>query len=223
MVVVLASHWWLLTGSASNATQQRWHSRLYPTDAGIRFSDPGEIQGWIDLCTTVKVSSPCPRLHITVTFAINRAAEPSAVRFEPYNTMQYKSFITRAWSADGRIWGANFGPLTLQLGSLTRCLHFTAGCTTGWVNYANEPSQAALEWSSQDTCDVIRLTRSKAAVWTVDDVARLMEIFWKALFIDLFLPSAAYDPGGWQKMRLITKLYSTLFISLFYEYSKRFL
>jgi len=37
----------------------------------------------------------------------------------------------------------------------TRCLHFTAGCcaascTTGWMNYANEPSQAALERSSQD-------------------------------------------------------------------------
>jgi len=61
-------------------------------------------------------------------------------------------------------------------GSLTRCLHFTAGCTTGWVNYANESSQAALERSSQDACDVIRLTRSKAAVWTVDDVARLIEI-----------------------------------------------
>ena len=30
------------------------------------------------------------------------------------------------------------------------CLHFTASCTTGWVNYANEPSQAALERSSQD-------------------------------------------------------------------------
>ena len=53
------------------------------------------------------------------------------------------------------------------------CLHFTAGCTTGWVNYANEPSQAALERSSQDAYDVIMLTRSKAAVWTVDDVARV--------------------------------------------------
>ena len=51
----------------------------------------------------------------------------------------------------------------------------TAGCTTGWVNYANERSQAALEWSSQDAYGVIRLTRSKAAVWTVDDVARLIE------------------------------------------------
>jgi len=53
------------------------------------------------------------------------------------------------------------------------------------VNYANEPSQAALERSSQDAYDVIRLTRSKAAVWTVDDVARLIEIF-EFLFIYLF-------------------------------------
>ena len=52
----------------------------------------------------------------------------------------------------------------------------TAGCTTGWVNYANELSQAALERSNQDAYDVIRLTRSKAAVWTADDVARLIEI-----------------------------------------------
>ena len=77
---------------------------------------------------------------------------------------------------------------------LTRCLHFTAGCTTdcintagcttGWVNCANEPSQAALERSNQDAYDVIRLTRSKAAVWTVDDVMRLIEFY---LFIYLFI------------------------------------
>ena len=53
----------------------------------------------------------------------------------------------------------------------------TTSCATGWVNYANEPSQAALERSSQDAYDVIRLTRSKAAVWTVDDVARLIFIY----------------------------------------------
>ena len=46
--------------------------------------------------------------------------------------------------------------------------------TAGWVNYANESSQAVLERSSQDAYNVIRLTRSKAAVWTV---ARLIEIF----------------------------------------------
>ena len=91
--------------------------------------------------------------------------------------------------------------------SVTRCLHFTAGCitdctttgylkaagcTTGWVNYANERSQAALERSSQDADDVIRLTCSKAAVWTVDDVARLIELKNNSsLFIHLFLPSIA--------------------------------
>jgi len=41
-----------------------------------------------------------------------------------------------------------------------------------WVNYANDPSQAALEQSSQDAYD----NTSKAAAWTVDDVARLIEI-----------------------------------------------
>jgi len=56
----------------------------------------------------------------------------------------------------------------------------TAGCTTGWVNYANEPSQAALERSSQDAYDVITLTHSKAAVWTVVE-------FLKRAFISLFI------------------------------------
>jgi len=62
----------------------------------------------------------------------------------------------------------------------------TTGCTTGWVNYANERSQAALERSSQDVYDVIRLTRSKAAVWTVDDVARLIK-FLKRILMYLFI------------------------------------
>jgi len=51
------------------------------------------------------------------------------------------------------------------------------------VNYVNERSQAALERSSQDAYDVIRLTRSKAAVWTVDDMARLIEFFKEFLFV----------------------------------------
>jgi len=51
----------------------------------------------------------------------------------------------------------------------------TVGSTTGWVNNANELSQAALERSSQDAYDVIWLTHSKEAVWTVDDVARLID------------------------------------------------
>ena len=54
------------------------------------------------------------------------------------------------------------------------------------MNYANERSQAALERSSQDTCDAIRLTRSKAAVWTVDDVARLMEIFFEKHYLLIY-------------------------------------
>ena len=37
----------------------------------------------------------------------------------------------------------------------TRCSHFTTGCTTGGMNYANEPSQAALERASQDVYGVI--------------------------------------------------------------------
>jgi len=49
----------------------------------------------------------------------------------------------------------------------------TASYTTGWVNGANEPSQAVLERSGENAYDVIRLTRSKAAV---DDVARLIEM-----------------------------------------------
>ena len=65
------------------------------------------------------------------------------------------------------------------------------------MNYANERSQAATERSSQDTYEVIRLTRSKGAVWTVDDAARLIEILKKQLlFIYLFaylLPLVAYD------------------------------
>ena len=57
---------------------------------------------------------------------------------------------------------------------LTLCLHFTAGSATSWVSCTNEPSQAVLERASQDAFDVIRLMHSKAAVWTVDDVARLI-------------------------------------------------
>jgi len=69
------------------------------------------------------------------------------------------------------------------------------------VNDTDEPRQAELERSSQDAYDVIRLTHSKAAVWTVDDVARLIGICLlkkEFLFIYLFiyLPSVAYDPEG---------------------------
>ena len=63
------------------------------------------------------------------------------------------------------------------------------------MNYANEPSQAALERSSQDAYDVIRLTRSKAALWTVDDVGPFDRFKKKEfLFIYLVLSSVEYDP-----------------------------
>ena len=42
-----------------------------PGEAGTWFSDPGGMQGWVDLSTAVKVCSSCPRLHTTVAFATN--------------------------------------------------------------------------------------------------------------------------------------------------------
>jgi len=60
---------------------------------------------------------------------------------------------------------------------------------------ANERSQAAL--------DVIRLTCSKAAAWTVDVVARMVEFLklkTTIFFIYLFLPSVTYNPEGRQKL-----------------------
>jgi len=85
------------------------------------------------------------------------------------------------------------------------------------VNYANEPSQAELEQSSQDTYDVIRLTRSKAAVWTINDVARSIEIKKKILFTYLFLPSECLKLDRLQNS---SKLYSMYLFIIFY--SKRF-
>jgi len=44
-----------------------------PAEAGTLFSDPVGMQGRVDLGTAIKVRSPCLRLHITVSFAINTA------------------------------------------------------------------------------------------------------------------------------------------------------
>jgi len=41
--------------------------------------------------------------------------------------------------------------------------------------------------ASQDAYSVIRLTRSNAAVWTVDDVARLFELFSRKKFLFMYL------------------------------------
>jgi len=81
------------------------------------------------------------------------------------------SMCPRQWPGGGMSHFTPVSRITPAFGlSLTRCLHFTTGCTTvcvdttgcttGWVNYANERSQAALERSSQDADDVIRLTRA---------------------------------------------------------------
>jgi len=53
-----------------------------------------------------------------------------------------------------------------------------------------------LERSSQDAYDVIRLTCSKAAMWTVDDVARLIEIKKKKFYSYSVLPTVASVPEG---------------------------
>ena len=44
---------------------------LTPAEAGTRLSDPGWMQGWVDLGTAVEVRSPCPRPHIAVAVMIN--------------------------------------------------------------------------------------------------------------------------------------------------------
>ena len=95
--------------------------------------------------------------------------------------LQWEGFAEKG-SESGMKERKDDGKLILPLQSFnllprdTVCLHFTASCTTGcrnttgcrgpttgWVNYANESSQAALERSSQDAYDVTR----KAAAWTV--------------------------------------------------------
>jgi len=128
-------------------------------------------------------------------------------------------FIHRSWC-----WHSVY---TLELVVPLQCMN-TAGCTTSWVNYANERSQAALERSSQDACDVIRLIRSKTAVWTVDDMVNLIEISKKNLYLFNFYPWLHMIwRWGMTKVRSIAKLYkSTLFIDLFIYYinvQKRFI
>ena len=55
------------------------------------------------------------------------------------------------------------------------------------MSYANEPSQAAFERSSQDAYDVIRLTRSKADSRGLDDLVRYRKkCFKEVLSIYLF-------------------------------------
>ena len=69
---------------------------------------------------------------------------------------------------------------------------WTVGCTTGWVNYANEPNLAALERSSQDAYDVVRL------IWRVWSKLRKNSYLFIYLFVTI--GTVAYDPEGWQKL-----------------------
>jgi len=71
--------------------------------------------------------------------------------------------------------------------------------------------------ASQDVYDVIA---TKAAVWTVDSVAHLIENL-KRILIYLFLPSVAYDPEGGQKLNQLRNSNLYLFIPA-HEYLKRF-
>jgi len=45
-----------------------------PAKAGTLFGDLGGLQGWVERGTAGKLCSPCPRLHITVAFAMNTTA-----------------------------------------------------------------------------------------------------------------------------------------------------
>jgi len=79
---------------------------------------------------------------------------------------------------------------------VTLCLHSTAGCTTGWVNYANEPSQASIERNFSSN-------------------------FFKELsLINLFFTPCSIWSRGTTKTTSITKLYknSTLLYYLFIYY-----
>ena len=69
--------------------------------------------------------------------------------------------------------------------------------------------------ASQDVYDVIA---TKAAVWTVDSVAHLIENLKRILIyflIYLFLPSVAYDPEGGQKLNQLRNSNNYLFTYLF--------
>ena len=55
------------------------------------------------------------------------------------------------------LWATERSAVTV---TVTLCLHFTAGCTTGCMNYANEPSQAAIERARQDDYGVIVFTHA---------------------------------------------------------------
>jgi len=114
----------------------------------------------------------------------------------PWKVALISTSKEKSFNAVSVIGSASYTVLSIMCSwSLTQCLHFTtgwvntAGCTTGWVNDANESSRASLQRSIQDAYDVIRLTRSKADVWTVIDA------MWRV----------------WSKLKKNSYLFSTYF------------
>jgi len=58
------------------ATRQRCVSRLYPpAEAGTRFSDPGGMQGWVDLWTETVTEMLCKHYVLTVSYTACREPE----------------------------------------------------------------------------------------------------------------------------------------------------
>jgi len=75
----------------------------------------------------------------------------------------------------------------------TLCLHFIASCTTGWVSYAKEPNQAAIERANQNIYDAIafmhtarRLCGQYRLYGTFDQ--SLKKILFIYIFIRAFSP-----------------------------------
>jgi len=68
------------------ATRQRWHSSLYPAEAGTRFSDPGGMQGWVDLVGWLHTVMVYPPIK-TVTHPSTNRARRRVTSFMPRTTL----------------------------------------------------------------------------------------------------------------------------------------
>ena len=55
---------WLLQSADTIAIYYYYSARTH-------FTVPRRVEGWVDLCTAVRVHNPCPRLNIAVTVVIN--------------------------------------------------------------------------------------------------------------------------------------------------------
>jgi len=91
--------------------------------------------------------------------------------------------------------------------AVTRRLHCTDGCTTGWVNYGNETSKA-LDRSSRDSYNVIRLTRCGA----------FDRIYKKNFYLFILFTVGSTWSRGMTKLDRFQKLYKTLSTLLYSIY-----